>query len=285
MVWKHKEAFPGNIAVTISEEESMADKRELDKLVRQFDTLQDLVARGKETVVGGETPDGREPVAQLLDRLQALVSEMEETMEGVKRRFSAGINRGRLSSRVIRAQEDERQRVARDIHDGPAQALANVVFRVDICEKLLEQDVERAKTELERLKRLVRQSLQDVRKIIFDLRPMALDDLGLTSALRGYFDDFEDKTDVSVTFSVHGGDKEIDSAVETTVFRIIQEALNNAWKHAQSENVSVELWVESDAVKAAVEDDGRGFDLEQVMDSRGLDCWECRSGRICLPGT
>jgi len=163
-------------------------------------------------------------------------------------------------ARVIEAQEEERRRLARDIHDGPAQILANVVFRIDVSQKLLERDPRRAAAELEQLKGLVRQSLQDVRRIIFDLRPMALDDLGLAPALRSYVSGFGEKTGLSVQMEVRGQERRLPPAVELGCYRLVQEALNNVWKHAQAQRATVRLAFDPALVRAEVTDDGVGFD-------------------------
>jgi len=102
--------------------------------------------------------------------------------------------------RIIKAQEDERQRVAREIHDGPAQSMSNVVLKAEVCEKLIDVDIEKARLELQNLKRIVRESLVDVRKIIYNLRPMSLDDLGLVPTLQRYTSTFRDENNIDVMF-------------------------------------------------------------------------------------
>lgn len=168
------------------------------------------------------------------------------------------------SASLIEAQEEERRRLARDIHDGPAQLLANVVFRIDVAQKLLGGDGNRARAELEQLKQLVRHSLQDVRKIIFDLRPLALDDLGLVPALRSYLSGLQEKIGLQVRLRVTGAERRLATAEEVALFRLVQEALHNVGKHADTDQAAVDIAFVGEQVTVRIADRGRGFDPASV---------------------
>ncbi len=169
---------------------------------------------------------------------------------------------------VIKAQEEERKRVARDIHDGPAQSVANLVLQVEYCQKLLEVDPPRVKDELELLKNSAKVNLESIRKIIFALRPMDLDDLGLVPAIKRYLAEFEKTNNLSVTFKFIGTEDRYSQAIEIAVFRIIQEALNNVVKHAKASKVEVILETQPEAISTVIRDDGMGFDIgEKVRDN------------------
>jgi len=172
--------------------------------------------------------------------------------------------RQQLGVRIIKAQEEERKRVARDIHDGPAQSLANLVLRLEICERLLNVDTGRAKGELQELKGLVRGNLQEIRRIIFDLRPMTLDDLGLVPTLRRLLGDFGDKHKIAISLELTGEEKRFRPAVEITIFRLIQEALQNVRKHSMATQVLIRIEPSADKVRTTVKDNGRGFSVEQI---------------------
>ncbi|VBB09902.1 histidine kinase [Lucifera butyrica] len=165
-----------------------------------------------------------------------------------------------FGSRIIRAQEEERRRVAREIHDGPAQAMANIVFRSEVCERLIDTDMERAKREIKDLQEQVRSCLKEVRKIIFDLRPMALDDLGLVPTVRRILDTIKEQAGMFTDFKVLGHEKRLDSYLEIGLFRIIQEALSNVVKHAKATLVSVRIEFRHNVILVIVEDNGQGFD-------------------------
>jgi two-component system sensor histidine kinase DegS len=166
--------------------------------------------------------------------------------------------------RIIKAQEDERQRVAREIHDGPAQSMSNVVLKAEICEKLIDVDIDKARLELQNLKRIVRDTLVDVRKIIYNLRPMSLDDLGLVPTLQRYTSTFQEENEIYVQFKSRGGSSDIRPVISLTVFRIVQEALNNIRKHANANSVMVNIEFMEDKLRLSINDDGVGFDVENI---------------------
>ncbi len=170
-----------------------------------------------------------------------------------------------LAPRIIQAQEEERRRVAREIHDGPAQSMANVVMRSEVCERLLETDQPAARRELQELREIVKLSLQDVRRIIFDLRPMALDDLGLVPALSRYLEKLKERYDVPVEVKCKGAQCRLNPLIEVAVFRVVQEAVQNAVKHANAKKIGVKLELEPQHIIAVVEDNGIGFDCEEYL--------------------
>lgn len=176
-----------------------------------------------------------------------------------------------LAIKVIQSQEEERKRLARDIHDGPAQLLANVVLRAEICERLMGLDTIKAKDELTELKENARRSLVDVRKIIFDLRPMTLDDLGLVPTVRKYLEQFEERTRIRGELTVIGKVEDIESTVVVAAFRIIQECLNNVEKHADATQVTIKLEFLKKDLNIVVTDNGVGFDVDVALKSQRAD--------------
>ncbi|KUK84149.1 MAG: Sensor protein DegS and signal transduction histidine kinase [Pelotomaculum thermopropionicum] len=166
---------------------------------------------------------------------------------------------------IIRAQEEERKRVAREIHDGPAQSMANIVMRAEYCLKLLDLDPGKVREELVSLQNLVRMSLLDVRKIIFDLRPMVLDDLGLAPAIKRYLSDYKEQYGLQVDFLFFGEQRRLDSAIEVALFRIIQETITNVRKHAQAKRAIVKIEQLNEKINIHIKDNGRGFNLDEIM--------------------
>ena len=169
--------------------------------------------------------------------------------------------------RIIKAQEEERQRIARDIHDGPAQSMLNVVIKADICERLIDINVEKAREELRNLKKLVRYSLQDIRKIIYKLRPMSLDDLGLLPTLQKFLLTFQEESGIAISFKTRGTISNMKSEVSLTIFRIVQEAISNVNKHANAQNVAVNLEFLEDQIRLYIYDDGQGFRIEDLKEA------------------
>lgn len=173
-----------------------------------------------------------------------------------------------LALSIIRAQEEERKRVAREIHDGPAQSLANIVLRAEYCLKLLDKDPGQVREELQALQNIVMISLQDIRKIIFDLRPMALDDLGLVPALKRYFATYKQQYGLEIEFLFFGQERRLENTMEVALFRIIQEAINNIKKHAGVNNAVVRMEMLPNKVTISIRDEGRGFDLNSVQGNK-----------------
>jgi two-component system sensor histidine kinase DegS len=185
------------------------------------------------------------------------LKQVGQIIEDVKHQQQMGLQ-------VIQAQEEERKRVAREIHDGPAQSMANVVLRTELVEKVLVNDgVGQAREELKELKELVRESLADVRRIIFNLRPMALDDLGLVPTLRKYIEELNRKYDLVIDFKTFGKECRPPSSMEVALFRLVQESLTNVIKHAKAPEAQIKLEFQRDRIFLVIKDDGIGFDMKK----------------------
>ncbi|MGG3887098.1 sensor histidine kinase [Brevibacillus panacihumi] len=229
-------------------------KRRRNDLERQLRTLEETIVRAEKLV---------SQMGVVLGYLTGDLSKIGEALESAKQHQLMGL-------KVIQAQEEERKRVAREIHDGPAQSMANVVLRSEIVEKMLKNErVLEAQMELHELKEMVRMSLADVRRIIFDLRPMALDDLGLVPTLQKYIRTCEERMETSIDLVVFGVEPTLRSSVKAAIFRLVQECLNNVEKHAKAKSVQVKLEFVQDSLSLVVKDDGIGFDLDERMGTGG----------------
>lgn len=161
---------------------------------------------------------------------------------------------------MIQAQETERQRLSRQMHDGPAQALSNFILQTEIAMRLFEVDQEKAREELSQLKGAASTTFQQVRDFIFDLRPMMLDDLGLAPTIKRYCNTFREKHKIEVVVSITGNERRLESYLEVMIFRSLQELLNNIAAHSQASQAKVHLDMGADRIQLMVEDDGKGFD-------------------------
>ncbi len=170
---------------------------------------------------------------------------------------------------IIRAQEDERRKISRLIHDGPAQVLSNFILQTEIALRLFESDHEKAGEELVSLKDSAASTFGQVRDFIFDLRPMMLDDLGLIPTVRRYTEAFKDKSGLDIGLVVTGSERRIESHLEVLIFRTIQELLGNVREHAQATQVKISLDLDERKVRASVEDNGVGFDAEALWSDEG----------------
>jgi len=186
---------------------------------------------------------------------------------GVSSSTSSGANKGTFASveMLVNAQEAERQRLSRQMHDGPAQALSNFILQTEIAMRLLDVDPTQARDELGNLKMSAMGTFQKVRNFIFELRPMMLDDLGIIPTIRRYADTFKDQTGLEVNVIVSGNERRLESYLEVMVFRAIQELLGNAARHSQATLLKINVDLTDDLVRVSVDDNGKGFDVDTVQ--------------------
>lgn len=201
-----------------------------------------------------------------LDRFAFMARQIGESSHSV---IVAGSGDGRGIDQqsiiqIIEAQEVERQHLARQMHDGPAQSLTNLILQAEIVERLFDVDVNKARAELGNLKTAANTTFQRIRDFIFDLRPMMLDDLGLIPTLKRYVQTYETKTHLPTHLSTIG-ENPLPSYIEVTVFRAVQELMNNTARHAHATRVQVTLDLQSNPVIVTVEDDGSGFDADMIL--------------------
>ncbi len=166
---------------------------------------------------------------------------------------------------VVNAQEAERQRLSRQMHDGPAQAMSNFILQTEIAMRLLDVDPAQAKEELGNLKAAAMGTFQKVRNFIFELRPMMLDDLGLVPTIRKYVDALKEQTGLDVSLTITGNERRLEPYLEVMIFRAVQELLGNAARHSQGSIVKILLDMGNEMIRVSVDDNGKGFDSESVL--------------------
>ena len=176
-------------------------------------------------------------------------------------------------AQVTATQEEERRRIARELHDGVGPTLASLNLRLRTAAKRLTRDGHPAAEEIKELAELVQASIQDIRRLIQDLRPAALDEFGLVSALREYVARYQAEQNLEVTLALPGIDERLPSPVETVLFRVVQEALANVARHAQAQRVKIGLSLDPKGVTLCIADDGRGFDPQAPRTGTHLGLW------------
>lgn len=215
------------------------------------------------------------------DKAKQLVAQVGVVLGYLTAQFSAvatqmeNVSQDKLfGPLVIKAQEDERLRVSREIHDGPAQLMANVIYRSSACERLIDKDIEKAKVELRELREQIRSCLSETRKIIFDLRPMTLDDLGLIATIHYFINKLEQRVGLRVNFNVIGDETKVAKHIEISLFRVIQEALNNIHKHAGVDSANVVIEYNNEYISVVIEDEGQGFNINEAdCTNPDTDCY------------
>jgi len=192
--------------------------------------------------------------------------------------------RSDLIKKLMSAYEDERRRIARELHDDTGQSLTALILNVEMLRTLAERVQPALVEELDRLKALAEATLEEVRKLIYDLRPTILDDLGLAAALRWYVHHQLEARGLAVDLKLELGDTRLDPVIETAAFRIAQEALWNVVKHAAATRVEVALTLRNGRLCLRVSDNGRGFEGRRRFDplkgGSGLDGMEERAALL-----
>lgn len=231
-------------------EKQLRDKR--DDLERRLRALYDTIERADHIV---------NQVNVVISYFTTDLKDVSVALEQAKIKQDFGI-------RIIKAQEEERKRLSREIHDGPAQMMANVLMRSNLIDRIFrEKGAEKALQEIQDLKMNVRNALSEVRRIIYDLRPMALDDLGITPTLKKYLSTvMEYNPGADIQFISYNNERRISSDYEVAIFRLVQESVNNALKHGKSTLIHVKIEWLRDEINVVVKDNGKGFDTENVRE-------------------
>ncbi|MEH7235754.1 sensor histidine kinase [Bacillus sp. JJ1562] len=242
------------LTVVRQEEKQLRERR--DELERRLVGLNETIERADHLV--GQ-------ISVVLNYLNSDFKMVGEMIEDAKQKQAFGL-------KIIEAQEEERRKLSREIHDGPAQMLANVMLRSQIIDKVYRESPEQGVKEIHDLRKMVRSALYEVRRIIYDLRPMALDDLGLVPTLKKYLSTIEEYNgDTTISFTFIGSEQRIPSKFEVALFRMVQEAVQNALKHAEAREIVIKLEIGRNHVTVIVKDNGKGFDIrEKKKDSFGL---------------
>lgn len=243
------------LMLTRADEKRLREKR--DDLERRLKVLYDTMERANHIV---------NQVNVVLNYLTFDLKSVGQALENAKASKEFG-------TKIIASHEKERKRLSREIHDGPAQMMANVLMRTDLIERLYrDKGIDAAIQEISELKKTVRQALAEVRRIIYDLRPMALDDLGLAPTLKKYLSTtMEYNPNVEIIFQSIGNEIRLPSDYEVSIFRLVQESVNNAIKHGEPTEIKVKVEWLKNSVNVVVKDNGKGFEMnEKKAQSFGL---------------
>lgn len=248
-VYENTHAMQTKLAMIQQEEKALREKR--DDLERRLITLSQTIERAEALA---------SKIAVILTYLHDDFKQVNEMIESAKEKQEFGL-------KIIEAQEDERRRISREIHDGPAQMLANILLRSELVDRSFRaNNIEQALVEIKDVRKMVRSSLYEVRRIIYDLRPMALDDLGLIPTIKKYVANIADYNDTEIDFSSTGEEKRLNQKYEVAFFRLVQESVQNAIKHAEASLIQVKLEICKNNLTMLIKDNGKGFDTKQKKD-------------------
>ena len=167
---------------------------------------------------------------------------------------------------VLESVEKERQRIARDLHDSTVQNLTSLVHKSELCMKLIELDPIRCKLELSSMGKILREVIEDMRKMIYDLRPMSFDDIGFGVTIERALDKCKAAYNIRYSFKIEGEEYQLPNMVSISLLRIIQESCSNAINHGNAKMIDIKLIYHEDSIELMVENDGDGFDVSTIDD-------------------
>ncbi len=248
---------------------------EIGRLGRSFDQMRRALKESLEAVA--------ESRRDLEKRVQERTQELEVLYRELQRREEA---RGELLKKVINVQEEERKRIARELHDETSQALATLLLTLETSASGAPEPL---KEKLMHMKATANRTLDSIHRLIYDLRPSVLDDLGLVSALRWAAESRLEPMGIDLSFEVLGTERRLSPEIEATLFRIGQEAISNIARHAEANSVRIEVEFGADFLRVSAEDDGVGFSPEgvgqPVTGARGLGLIGMKERAALIDGT
>ena len=210
-------------------------------------------------------------ICSSFERLKKFLSDMELKMQQhvIDSKNSTNIsnvNSMNYSAKLLKTQEMDRNRISRDLHDSTVQSLTSFGHKLEYCSRMVEKDPTRVKLELQSMIDLNKEIINDMREIIYDLRPMSLNNIGFVSSVESYCQHLRRNDNFDVVLKIIGEEQKLSSITSVTLFRILQEACTNALKHAKAKKVYIRISFTRDTIELDVDDDGVGFNLEMVED-------------------
>ncbi|HEY82370.1 MAG TPA: GAF domain-containing protein [Dehalococcoidia bacterium] len=230
--------------------------------------------RSKDKVLGAlniASEQARKFSAEDVQLLESIATQVAVAVENAKLHHEVqrqDERRGELLREMFSIQEEERKRIARELHDETMQSLASLAASLEAIAGTLPEGASQGRAQLKKLQSLSISILDEIHRLIYELRPTLLDDLGLVAATRWLAENNLGAAGVAVTLKVIGRERRLSSQLETTLFRVLQEAINNIARHAQARKASISLDFKRKAISVKIKDDGRGFDVDEAISSK-----------------
>jgi signal transduction histidine kinase len=231
-----------------------------------------LKSKGIELGIAGVATTKRPLDQQRIQLLDAIGNQITVAVERCRLYEEVQLTRdlrGELLRQVIIAQEEERKRIARELHDETGQTLTALRLNLERLAIVPVSNIEESKTQLARCLSLCQQADEEVDKLIFDLRPALLDDLGLAEAIKFYAETRLKTAGIELSLRVTGKEKRLSGEREVALFRVAQEAITNIVRHAHAKSTTIQLQFKTSQLVARIEDDGCGFEVSQTVNSHG----------------
>lgn len=235
----------------------------------------ELQAEQKEIIEQIETLKTKQNVlVRKIDELNSVMKvakSRDARLETLEARSKENADNDIYRLTLLETQENERQRISRELHDSTVQNLTGLVHKTELCSKLIDMDPIRCKLELTMLGNSLREIIDDTRQMIYNLRPMSFDDIGLDITIERAIDKIKNDKSCNIGFIVEGNSKPIKPVIGITLLRIIQEACNNAIKYAEADVIIVKMIYEEETITVSIEDDGKGFDQDNLNITSRMD--------------
>ena len=218
-------------------------------------------------------------ICNSFERLKKFISETEDkkqqSFDEAKKLFTptdyesynnTSNNSINYSAKLLKTQEMDRNRISRDLHDSTVQSLTSFGHKLEYCTRMVDKDPAKVKLELQSLINMNKEIINDMREIIFDLRPMSLNNIGFVSTVESYCQHLRRNDNLDVVLKVSGQEQMLSSITSVTLYRILQEACNNSLKHSKASKIYIRISFTDDSIDLDVDDNGVGFDLLVVED-------------------
>jgi two-component system sensor histidine kinase DegS len=223
-----------------------------------------------------ELKEEQQKISDDLEDVQREISDLTYKIDEINSVIKVAKEDGHLSSdrskeypsdvrlKILETQENERQRIARDLHDGIVQSFTSLAYKAELCYKLIDVDPVRCRLELSSLSKNLRKVIEDLRCLIYDLRPMSFDDIGFDTTVESYLDRLKSNSGMDFSYQVEGEPYKLSNLVAISLLRIIQEACTNSHKYADASNVVIILKYNEDSLELSIADNGKGVDLSTL---------------------
>jgi len=225
--------------------------------VTRKDELKSIIEKQKEVE---QALEKQKEICYSFERLKNFLIQIEKT--------EVSSNLIDYSTKLLETQEMDRNRISRDLHDSTVQSLTSLAHKMEYCSKLVDKDPVRVKLELQSMIELNKEIINGMREIIYDLRPMSLTNIGLVSTIESYCMHLRRNNSFNVMLKVEGKEQQLSSIVSVTLYRIIQEACNNAIRHSNADKITIVIVYHKEKIEIRIEDNGIGFDLKIIEEKK-----------------
>lgn len=249
------QVYEKKVRIEELEEELKGIYKKLSQVTKKLDSL-DTINTDDDNNISESSDDNDYLEADSVTDSSLDNSQVEYTLD--ENTSDVDVNDAELKKVFLKMQEDDRQRIAAELHDSVLQNLSLLMHNLELSEKFIDIDPVRAKLEIASNRKIIKSAIEEMRNTVFDLRPMQFDDFGFKKSLENFLETLQSRTSIDIQYNIEDID-DLDNIVLLTIFRIVQELVNNAIKHSQASCIDILLLYDGKNVSIEVSDDGIGF--------------------------